>query len=117
MRSLAEVCRERLEAVAQNHGLELSVTEASWLEPTPCHPDIIAAFQRQALALGLDAPLMPSGAGHDTQVMASLTRAGMIFVPSRQGVSHAPEEYTERAHIETGCNLLLRTMLDLADRD
>jgi hydantoinase/carbamoylase family amidase len=117
MSTLAEACRERLDAVARSHGLELSLSEASWLEPTPCHPDIIAAFRRQARALGLDAPVMPSGAGHDAQVMASLTRAGMIFVPSRQGVSHAPEEYTERTHIETGCNLLLRTMLDVSERD
>jgi acetylornithine deacetylase/succinyl-diaminopimelate desuccinylase-like protein len=49
--------------------------------------------------------------------MARLTRAGMILMPSRQGVSHAPEEYTEWEDIETGCNLLLHTMLDLAGRD
>ena len=117
MSALAEACRDRLDAAARDHGLELSVSEASWLEPTPCHADVIAAFQRQAAVMGVDAPVMPSGAGHDTQVMASLTRAGMIFVPSRQGVSHAPEEYTDRADIETGCNLLLRTLLDLAGSD
>ena len=114
MSSLADACRDRLQVAARNHDLELSVEQASWLEPTPCHAEIIEAFQRQARKLGLDAPVMPSGAGHDTQVMAYLTRAGMIFVPSRQGVSHAPEEFTDSADIEIGCNLLLRTMLDLA---
>jgi N-carbamoyl-L-amino-acid hydrolase len=117
MSSLAGACRERLQTAAGNHDLEMTVEQASWLEPTPCHPDIIQAFESQARGLGLDAPVMPSGAGHDTQVMAHLTRAGMIFVPSRQGISHAPEEYTDREDIETGCNLLLHTMLDLAGRD
>lgn len=116
MSSLAEACREQLQAAAKNHHLELSVEQASWLEPTPCHPDIVQAFERQARELGLDAPVMPSGAGHDTQVMAYLTRAGMIFVPSRQGVSHAPEEFTDREDIEIGCSLLLHTLLDLTGR-
>jgi len=116
MSALAEACRERLQAAALKHDLELSVEQASWLEPTPCHATIIDAFRNQARELGIDAPLMPSGAGHDTQMMAHLTHAGMIFVPSRQGVSHAPEEFTDSADIEIGCNLLLHTMLDLAGR-
>ncbi|MGD8350480.1 MAG: Zn-dependent hydrolase, partial [Gammaproteobacteria bacterium] len=86
MSELAEACRERLREVALKHDLELSMEQASWLEPTPCHEDIIEAFRKQARELGIDAPVMPSGAGHDTQMMAYLTRAGMIFVPSRQGV-------------------------------
>lgn len=116
MSALAGACRRRLEAAAKAHDLELSVKEASWLEPTPCHPEIIDAFKRQARALAIDAPTMPSGAGHDTQTMAGLTRAGMIFVPSKRGVSHAPEEHTDWEDIETGCNLLLHTMLDIAGR-
>lgn len=116
MSALAGVCRRRLESAARAHGLELSVEEASWLPPTPCHPEIMAAFRRQAGKLGLEALSLPSGAGHDTQMMAGLTRAGMIFVPSRRGVSHAPDEHTEWQDIEAGCNLLLHTMIDIADR-
>lgn len=116
MSALAGACRRRLESAAEAHGLELSVQEASWLPPTRCHPEIMAAFRRQAGKLGLDALSLPSGAGHDTQMMAGLTRAGMIFVPSRRGVSHAPDEHTEWQDIEAGCNLLLHTMLDIAGR-
>lgn len=117
MSSLADACRRRLDAAARAHDLDLSVKEASWLEPTPCHPAIIDAFKRQARFLDIDAPVIPSGAGHDTQMMAHLTRAGMIFVPSKQGISHAPEEHTDWQDIETGCNLLLHTMLDVAKHD
>lgn len=114
MSALADACRRHLEAAAGDHDLELSVKEASWLAPTPCHPAIIDAFKRQAHLLDIDAPVLPSGAGHDTQMMASLTRAGMIFVPSKRGISHAPEEDTDWKDIEIGCNLLLHTMLDVA---
>jgi N-carbamoyl-L-amino-acid hydrolase len=117
MSALAAACRSRLQAAADANELTLAVDEASWLDPTPCHPDIIDAFTRQARSLGIDARRMPSGAGHDTQMMTHLTRAGMIFVPSKKGVSHAPEEHTEWEDIETGCNLLLHTMLDVAGGD
>jgi hydantoinase/carbamoylase family amidase len=114
MKALAQACRTRLDAAASRHDLEMSLHEASWLAPTPCDPKIMAAFSRQAELLGLDATVLPSGAGHDTQMMAGFTKAGMIFVPSAGGVSHAPEEFTEWPDIEAGSNLLLHTMLEVA---
>jgi acetylornithine deacetylase/succinyl-diaminopimelate desuccinylase-like protein len=56
---------------------------------------------------------MPSGAVHDAQVMAPLVETGMIFVPSRAGRSHCPEEFTESEHIENGANVLLDAVLTL----
>ena len=114
MKALAEACRQRLLAASEKHDLEMDLHEASWLAPTPCDKEIMAAFSRQAEQLGLDALILPSGAGHDTQMMAGFTKAGMIFVPSAGGVSHAPEEFTEWPDIEAGGNLLLHTMLEVA---
>ena len=54
---------------------------------------------------------MPSGAGHDAQSLAAICPIGMIFVPSRKGISHAPEEYTSPAQITNGANVLLATLL------
>ena len=56
---------------------------------------------------------MPSGAGHDAQDMTRLGPAGMIFVPSVAGISHAPREFTRPADVENGANVLLRTVLAL----
>ena len=117
MTDIADACRAALSAAAAANGLNLTINEISWLPPTPCHPNLVAAFARQATALGLDAPIMPSGAGHDTQTMAQLCKAGMIFVASRGGVSHAPEEHSEWPDIEAGCNLLLHTLLDVAESE
>ncbi|WP_274423306.1 Zn-dependent hydrolase [Chelativorans sp. YIM 93263] len=114
MRRLAAGAKARIAAAAEKHGLTVSINETSWLPPTPCHPEVIAVFQRAAERLGLDAPLMPSGAGHDVQVMAGITRAGLIFVPSVGGISHAPQERTEWDDIEAGTNLLLCAAMELS---
>lgn len=56
---------------------------------------------------------MPSGAGHDAQHIAQIAPAGMIFLPSVGGISHAPKEYTSPQDMADGVNVLLRTTLSL----
>jgi hydantoinase/carbamoylase family amidase len=114
MSALAEACRARLRDVTNACGLALETVEHSWLNPKACHPEIVETFRRHAARLGLAAMLMPSGAGHDTQFMADLTKAGLIFVPSIRGISHSPEESTDWADIEAGANLLLHSIMDLS---
>lgn len=65
----------------------------------------------QAESLGLTHMPLQSGAGHDAQDMTLLCPAGMIFVPSRDGISHSPEEFTSSADMANGANVLLRTLL------
>jgi N-carbamoyl-L-amino-acid hydrolase len=57
---------------------------------------------------------LPSGAGHDAQEMAKLTPFGMIFVPSRYGISHSPKEFTSWQDVANGAEVLYRSVL-LAD--
>jgi len=63
--------------------------------------------------LGLRAMNMPSGAGHDAQSFKDLAPLGMIFVPSRDGVSHAPTEFTSPDQIVDGANVLLQTLIGM----
>jgi N-carbamoyl-L-amino-acid hydrolase len=56
---------------------------------------------------------MQSGAGHDAQEMAHIAPVGMIFVPSKNGISHSPQEYSSPEDIANGANVLLRTILAL----
>jgi N-carbamoyl-L-amino-acid hydrolase len=111
---LARHCRERLDQAALAHRLALTVQEVSRLDPQPSHPDIIALLLELADQLDIPSLVMASGAGHDTQFMAQLAPAGMIFVPSIDGVSHAPEEATAWSDIEAGANLLLHAVARLA---
>lgn len=71
--------------------------------------------ETSARELGLSTLSMPSGAGHDAQSLAGICPIGMIFVPSKGGVSHAPGEYTSPGQITNGANVLLATLLR-ADR-
>jgi beta-ureidopropionase / N-carbamoyl-L-amino-acid hydrolase len=66
-----------------------------------------------AKQLGLTTKMLPSGAGHDAQEIAHLCPIGMIFVPSRDGISHSPREFSEAADITNGANVLLHTLLKL----
>jgi len=68
---------------------------------------------KSAKKLGLSMKRMPSGAGHDAQDMALITPTGMIFVPSKGGISHSPKEFTSAEDMANGANVLLHTILAL----
>lgn len=70
-------------------------------------------IKKSAEKLGLSTHKMPSGAGHDAQDIASIAPTGMIFVPSKDGISHSPKEFTSPAAMANGANVLLQTLLVL----
>tara|TARA_B100001939_G_scaffold310221_1_gene291958 strand:+ start:13250 stop:14488 length:1239 start_codon:yes stop_codon:yes gene_type:complete len=114
MTNLANSCRRVLSAIARRHGLMFEYEEMSWLDPKSCDPDMVGLLKSKAEARGYKYLQMPSGAGHDTQFMTDITKAGLIFVPSVGGISHAPDEMTHWVDIEKGANLLLDAVLELA---
>lgn len=99
--------------VAKRRGLTVEVEELLRAEPMPMSPRVQAAIETAATALGLPVRRMPSGAGHDAQILAAVTEAGMLFVPSQGGRSHRPDEWTDWEAIERGANVLLGTLLRL----
>jgi N-carbamoyl-L-amino-acid hydrolase len=64
--------------------------------------------------LGLPVRRLPSGAGHDAQMLARRCPSGMVFVPSVKGISHNPAEHTDPADLAAGADVLLRVVLALA---
>jgi N-carbamoyl-L-amino-acid hydrolase len=100
--------------VARGRGLILEVEHLMRAEPVRMSPRIQAAIEATAEGLGLPTRRMPSGAGHDAQILAAVTDAGMLFVPSQGGRSHRPDEWTDWPAIERGANVLLGTLLRLA---
>jgi N-carbamoyl-L-amino-acid hydrolase len=81
----------------------------------PCDPALVDDVERAAAERALPFVRLPSGAGHDAQVIATMAPIAMIFVPSRGGVSHNPAEHTEPEALVAGAEVLLRSLL-LADR-
>ena len=81
--------------------------------PALMDSSIQAEIKNSATQLGLSTRFMPSGAGHDAQDMALIAPTGMIFVPSKGGISHSPKEYTSPNDMANGANVLLTTILSL----
>ncbi|HEX9870746.1 MAG TPA: Zn-dependent hydrolase [Candidatus Tectomicrobia bacterium] len=101
--------------IAAKWGLEVRVERMRISEPAQMSASIQAVIDAVARDLGHKTHWMNSGAGHDAQVMAKITDAGMIFVPSRNGRSHSPAEFTDWDQVENGANVLLNTLLQLAN--
>lgn len=104
---------ERAERIADADSVEVTFTQFYESPAAITDERISAAVTQSAKDLGLSFVSMPSGAGHDAQSLAPLGPIGMIFVPSVDGVSHAPSEFTSAEAITDGANVLLRTLLDL----
>ena len=100
----------RAEVDVRVSGEEVNVTATA----APSDERIRGFIEESADDLGLSHIRMPSGAGHDAQEMARIAPVGMIFVPSRDGISHNVTEYTAPDHIEAGANVLLRVVLKRA---
>lgn len=111
---LAQACRRSLSAIGRRRELMVDFEVMSELSPTRCDPLVVDVLRRQAKLLQIDAHEMPSGAAHDCQIMATVAPAAMIFVPSKDGRSHSPAEWTSMDDIETGANLALNTLYELA---
>lgn len=103
-----------LEALRDAEGVDIDARKLARFAPVPFDPEMIDRIERHARARGLPVRRMPSGAGHDAQMMAPLCPTAMIFVPSVGGISHNVREYTQPDHIEAGANVLLSVLSELA---
>ena len=111
-RLAAEVAR-----AAADEGVAVASRRLARFEPVSFDPRVVDLVEGVASSLGHTVRRMPSGAGHDAQMIARLAPAGMIFVPSVGGISHNPAELTLPEHLQAGADVLLHTMLALADGD
>lgn len=100
--------------LAQESNTEVSIIHREVAsKPALADPFIQQSIEKSAKGLGFSYRYMPSGAGHDAQEMARLAPMGMIFIPSKDGISHAPKEYSSPQDIANGANVLFHTILSL----
>jgi N-carbamoyl-L-amino-acid hydrolase len=104
----------RLAALAEAQGGRLTWTSAK--PPVRCDPGVLEALEAACARLGLACRRMPSGAGHDAMVLAGRVPAAMLFVPSRDGVSHSPDEFTPPERCIDGTRALLQGLVELDER-
>jgi N-carbamoyl-L-amino-acid hydrolase len=111
--SLAEDIRARAAEIAASTGTTIEMTRTMRAAPALASSDVQGAIGRAAESLNLRTMTMPSGAGHDAQMMAQLGPMGMIFVPSIGGVSHSPKELTTWDDCARGADTLLAAVLEM----
>tara|TARA_B110000438_G_scaffold301349_1_gene356009 strand:- start:1714 stop:3027 length:1314 start_codon:yes stop_codon:yes gene_type:complete len=104
---------------AAAEGVTVAERTLARFEPVAFDDQIVETVAAVATELGHTVRRMPSGAGHDAQMLARVCPTGMVFVPSRDGISHNPAEYTDPADLVAGADVLLHTLLafDAADFD
>jgi N-carbamoyl-L-amino-acid hydrolase len=111
--ALANEIRERAKKIAADTRTAIDISSLGGNPPAAAATEVQRAIERTASAMRLSAARLPSGAGHDAQMMAILGPMGMIFVPSVAGISHSPKELTPWDDCANGANVLLRTVLEM----
>jgi N-carbamoyl-L-amino-acid hydrolase len=114
VKSLFARIQEEARAIEQKSGTKITFTpiDANSI-PALTDERIRKIIGEAARELGLSFKLMQSGAGHDAQDIARIAPVGMIFVPSVDGISHSPKEYTRPEDMANGANVLLQTVLKI----
>lgn len=96
---------------AEKHGLDVKFEFLEKHYPSPMDKKIQTCIKKGAESLRLECTQLSSGAGHDAQCMASICPSGMIFIPSVNGISHSPREFSRWQDCINGANVLLHTVL------
>jgi acetylornithine deacetylase/succinyl-diaminopimelate desuccinylase-like protein len=84
-------------------------------EPVSVPPRLADLLKVESKKLGYPYMLLPSGAGHDAQILADKADVAMIFIPSPDGISHSPQEAIRWEDLEKGTNLLLQALIRLVE--
>jgi beta-ureidopropionase / N-carbamoyl-L-amino-acid hydrolase len=108
---MAIMCAELAEA----EEVTIEARSLARFAPVAFDGDMVQLVEDVATIHGHSVMRLPSGAGHDAQMLARVCPSGMVFVPSAGGISHNPAEYTSPEHVEAGANVLLDLMVRLAE--
>ena len=103
--------------IAAAEGVTIASRRLARFEPVEFDQRMVALVEATASSHGHTVMRLPSGAGHDAQMLARVCPTSMIFTPSHLGISHNPAEYTSDADLEAGANILLSVLLHLASNE
>jgi N-carbamoyl-L-amino-acid hydrolase len=106
-----------LEELAGAEGVTIATRSLARFEPVQFDASIVDLVEDTARLLGHTTRRLPSGAGHDAQMLARVCPSGMVFVPSAGGISHNPAEHTDPRQLVAGADVLLQVVLSLANEE
>jgi allantoate deiminase len=106
--------REQAQQICETQGVKLTIEDLQRVAPAPCSVIVKNAAREAFEKLGLESYYLPSGAGHDGMQLLDLCPMGMIFIRSKNGISHDPAEWSSKEDCADGANVLYHTVLNLA---
>ena len=98
-------------------GIEVSVEQLLYIQPKEMNKDIVSLLNRKSSELDIPKCLINSGAGHDAMVFSDFTNVGMLFIPSKDGLSHCPEEWSDSRHIANAVQVLYEAAKKLTEAE
>lgn len=115
--SFTDYLEATMTRIAEEDGVEISIDMWMDEDPVPMDKEIVRVIEESCKEKGLNYKLMHSGAGHDSQVFAPFYPTAMLFVPSIDGISHNPKEYTEPKDLLEGAKALAAALYELAYKE
>lgn len=115
LKKASELLLSYADDIAVKHGVEIKNRNLADFKPVDFDKKIIKLVEDVANLHSFSSMYLPSGAGHDAQILAQMCPSGMIFVPSVKGLSHNVKEFTAEEDITAGANVLLNSLLHLAN--
>jgi len=106
--AMVEFLRAEAARIGKEYRVKFDVVFLKGTPPVENSPNVVEAFRTAVGKLGYSSMEMDSGAGHDAMFLRQIWDAGLIFVPSRNGVTHCPEEFTEYENLAKGADVLLQ---------
>lgn len=98
------------------NGIQTAVEQSLYMQPKELNKEIRSLLEASCAELNTSFINMHSGAGHDAMVLSDITDVGLIFVPSKDGLSHCPEEWTATHELAAGIEVLYETALKLTEQ-
>jgi N-carbamoyl-L-amino-acid hydrolase len=114
-RRVVRLIQARIREIARRRKIQVKILPLREEDPVPLNKWLIHLLKECCEIRNIAYEIMPSGAGHDAMQMAKVTPAGMLFIPSRRGISHSPLEWSEPEDICLGAQLLLDSVIRVAN--
>ncbi|WP_442598740.1 Zn-dependent hydrolase [Neobacillus sp. D3-1R] len=99
------------------NGIQTKTEQLLYIQPKGMNPDIISLFKQKSSELGIQSCSINSGAGHDAMVLSDFTDVGMLFIPSKNGLSHCPEEWSDSRDLANAVQILFETAKKLTEAE
>lgn len=125
LRDIAEEVRNEIEQkitafahkLCEDEGIVIEIETLQRVAPAPCSKDIQTVIEESSRKAGIQSFAIPSGAGHDGMQFIDFCPIGMIFVRSKNGISHNPKEWSSKEDCGVGATILYETVLQLASKN